>query len=784
MNLLRRRKKRLRDYFKVPHSAQDCLPMQKVYDDGIFYLGNNRYSKTYKFTDINFASSNERDKESILLTHCDLLNSFDSGSENKITIINRKISTTDLEKLKLNNNNDFLDVFRNEYSGILLDKAEDSSSMIQERYITSVAEKKSINDARMYFRRTGTELSNHLNRLNSQCSELNCNDRLKIFYDFYRNGERGKFFFDLKESIKRGHDFKDSICPDSFEIKSDYIKISDRYARVIFLLEYANFISDKMIRELTELNKNMMLSIDITSVPMDEAVKEAEKRRLGVETNVAQWQRRQNNYQQFSAELPYDLKMQRLLSQEFLDDLMTRDQKMFLGVVTIIHTAETKEELDIDTDTLITIGNKNLCEFRILKYQQLEALNTVLPIGASYIDTTRTLTTESLSAFAPYRVQEINDDTGIYYGQNIISKNMIIADRKKLMNGNSFILGVSGSGKSFTAKQEIVSIMLKEPNADVIIIDPEAEYTELVRALGGEVIDISATSDNHINAMDINSKYDDKDPVTLKSEFILSLCGQIMKLKEIESEKKSLIDRCVANVYHDYIDVRKYQGEPPTLSTFRKELLKQEEPLAKDIALALELFTEGSMNTFSKQTNVNVNNRLICYDILELGKNIHSVGMLVILDNILNRITKNRNEKKNTYIFIDEIYLLFSTEYVSEFLKNLWKRVRKYGALCTGITQNISELLHSDNAQKMLSNSEFIILLNQSASDRIELAKLLKISEQELSYITNVGSGQGLIKIGNNLIPFINEFPRDTKLYKLMTTKLFENSDTFVYSRS
>ena len=388
------------------------------------------------------------------------------------------------------------------------------------------------------------------------------------------------------------------------------------------------------------------------------------------------------------------------------------------------------------------------------------------------IDTLRTLTTESLAVFMPFRVQEIRHNNGIYYGQNVISKNMIIADRKKLLNGNSFILGVSGSGKSFTAKEEIVTTMLRDKNADIVLVDPEAEYGHLVQALGGEVIKISATSSNHINAMDMNSEYGDgANPVILKSEFILSLCEQLIGSGNLGAKQKSIIDRCTASVYRFYLQGN-YQGTPPTLKDFYDELLKQSEPEAKDIALAIELFVNGSLNTFAKETNVDTNNRLICYDILDLGKQLLPIGMLVVLDSILNRITRNRAKGRNTFIFIDEIYLLFQHEYSANFLFTLWKRVRKYGAFCTGLTQNLEDMLQSHTARTMLANSELIVMLNQASTDRLELAKLLNISDLQMSYITNVNAGEGLIKIGSSLIPFVNKFPKNTKLYNLMNTKM------------
>ena len=751
--------KKDKEKFKIPRSVQDAIPIDAMWEDGIFLVGKNKYSKCFKFTDINYSVASREDKEEMFLEYSELLNSFDTGATSKITIINRRLNKSDFQKtmfIKLED--DELDKYRKEYNKMLLDKATASNGIVQEKCITITIEKKNIEDARLYFLRIGTELINKFKELGSVCVELEAVERLQLFHDFYRVGEETAFNFDFISNMRKGHSFKDYICPDTFEIKDDYIKIGNRYARVLFLKEYANYIKDSMVAELTDINKNSMMSIDVIPIAMDEAVREAENRRLEVETNITNWQRRQNANNNFSAIIPYDLEMQREQSKEFLDDLITRDQRMFMSVLTMVHTAETKEELDNDTEEILTIARKNLCQFGVLKFQQLDGLNTAMPFGVRKIDTLRTLTTESLAVFMPFRVQEIRETNGIYYGQNVISKNMIIADRKKLLNGNSLVFGVSGSGKSFITKEEIVFTMLKDKNADVIVIDPENEYTPLVKALGGEVIKVSATSGNHINAMDMNKNYaDGANPVILKSEFILSLCEQLIGSDNLGAKQKSIIDRCTASTYRYYLQGN-YQGTPPTLQDFYQELLKQEETEAKEIALAIELFVNGSLNTFAKQTNVDTENRLICYNILDLGKQLLPLGMLVVLDSILNRITQNRAKGRNTYIFIDEIYLLLRNEYSANFLYTLWKRVRKYGAYLIGITQNVEDMLQNNTARAMMANSELIIMLNQASTDRAELAKLLNISD--------------LLKIGSSLIPFSNKFPKDTELYKLMTTKL------------
>lgn len=759
-----------KERFVVPKGVQQAIPIRAIWPDGVFQVGN-KFSRTFRFDDINYAVASKEDKEAMFLSYSELLNSFDSGATTKITINNRRLNKVDFESsILIPLREDPLDEYRREYNRMLLEKATGANSIIQDKYVTISVMKKSIEEARSYFSRISTDLITHFSHLGSKCAELDATDRLRILNGFFRPGEETDFHFDLSEKMRKGHSFKDYICPETLEFERDYFRMGNRFGRVIFLREYASYIKDSMVSELCDLNRTLMLSIDIIPIPTDEAVREVENRLLGVETNITNWQRRQNQNNNFSAVVPYYMEQQRKESKEFLDDLTTRDQRMMFAVLTMVHIADSKKQLDSDTEALLTTARKHLCQFSPLTFQQMDGLNTVLPYGLRKIHAIRTLTTESTAVFIPFRAQEISHSGGIYYGQNVISKNMIIANRKLLLNGNSFILGVSGSGKSFTAKREIVNQVLASDD-DIILIDPEREYSSLVKALGGEIIHIAATSQNHINAMDMSKDYGDgANPVILKSEFVLSLCEQLIGGQNLGAKQKSLIDRCTASVYRKYL-LSNYKGEPPTLQDFHGELLKQPEPEAQEIALAIELFTSGSLNTFAKPTNVDVNNRLICYDILDLGKQLLPIGMLVVLDSILNRITHNRAKGRNTFIIIDEIYLLFQHEYSANFLFTLWKRVRKYGAFCTGITQNVDDLLQSHTARTMLANSEFIVMLNQASTDRMELAKLLNISDLQLSYITNVDAGNGLIKVGSSLVPFTDQFPRNTKLYRLMTTK-------------
>ena len=759
--------KQEKEDFNIPKNIQQVIPIQKVWTNGIFLVGKNKYSLTYKFSDINYAVASKEDKEAMFLDYSELLNSFDSGATTKITVALRRINKKDFEKeILLPFKDDGLDIYRKEYNQMLLDKAIGSNGMVREIYLTVSVVKKNYEEAKNYFRRIGNDIVSHLAKLGSRCVELDAREKLRILHDFYRIGEEVNYNLDLKDMMRKGHNFKDYICPDSFSFKSDYFEMGNKFGRVLFLKDYASYIKDSFIAELTDMSQNMMMSIDVIPIPTDEAVREVENRLLGVETNITNWQRKQNANNNFSAVIPYDMEQQRKESKEFLDDLTTRDQRMMFANLTLVITADTKEQLEADTETILITARKHLCQIVPLKYQQMNGLNTALPIGVRQIKNLRTLTTESLAVLNPFRVQEIFDKGGIYYGENAISHNLIMVNKANLLNQSSFLLGVPGSGKSFSAKELIVFLALST-NDDILICDPEGEYSALVKAMGGEVIGISASSKDHINAMDMTEGYGDgANPVVDKSEFILSLFEQLDK-KGLGPKEKSIIDRCTALVYDDYHKT----GVVPTLMSLRTKLLEQPEKEASELALSLELFTNGSLNVFAHETNVNTNSRIVSYDIYKLGKQLKTMGLLVITDAMINRVSENYKKGKRTHIFIDEIHVLFENEYSATFFNSAWRQFRKRNAYPTAITQNVEYLLSSVDASTMLSNSEFIVMLNQAATDRKELAKLLNISDEQMSYITNADAGCGLIRYGSSLVPFINRFPTNTNLYKLMTTK-------------
>ncbi len=763
-NLFKQDKER----YAVPRKVQDVIPVRRIWKDGIFMVGN-KFAKTYKFTDINYLVASREDKETMFLSYSELLNSLDSGATTKITINNRRLNKANFEQsILMPMRGDFRDEYRKEYNQMLLDKATGANGITQEKYLTISVIKKDIEEARAYFSRVGADLVSHFAALGSKCTEMDAEERLRVLHDFYRQGEEAFFHFDPQDLMKKGHDFRDYICPDSIEKNSDYLKLGEKYCRVLFLKDYASYIKDSMVTELTDFNRNMMLSIDVVPVPTDEAVREVENRLLGVETNITNWQRRQNSNNNFSAVIPYDMELQRKESKEFLDDLTTRDQRMMFGLITMVLCADSKEQLDSDTEAVLSVARKHMCQLAVLKYQQLDGLNTVLPIGTRKINAFRTFTTESLAVFIPFKVQEIQDRGGIYFGENAISHNLIMCNKANLLNQSAFLLGVPGSGKSFSAK-ELIAFLILNTDEDVLVCDPENEFGPLAEALGQEtatVVHMTAGGKDRLNAMYMVEGYGENNAIVEKSQFIMSLVEQIDKAG-VGPQQKSIIDRCTALVYQDAVA----NGKTATLCDLREKILQQPEEKAKEIALSMELFTTGSLDIFGRESTVDLDKRIVVFDIHSLGSQLKPTGLLVITDTILNRVTLNWKRGKRTHVFIDEFHVVFESEQSGIFFNSAWRQFRKRGAYPTAITQNVEYLLDSVQASTMLSNSEFVVMLNQAASDRAKLAKLLNISDEQMSYVTNADAGCGLIKYGSALVPFINRFPKNTKLYQLMTTK-------------
>lgn len=765
MKAIKQVMKKDQEPYRVPKRVQDVIPIKCMWRDGIFLVGT-RYSKTFKFTDINYMVASQEAQKKLFLAYAALINSLDCGATTKITLNNRHLNRknfadTVLMKLK----NDYLDYYRMEYNDVIMSKATGGNGIIQEKYVTLSVCKKNIEDARAYFARAGAELTARFAALGAKATEMDTTEKLRVLHDFYRSGEEVYFHFDARDMMRKGHDFRDYICPDSIEKHSDYLMLGGKYARVIYLKDYASFISDQLVTKLTDQSRNMMLSIDIIPVATDEAVREVERKMLGVETNITNWQRRQNANNNFSAIVPYDMEQQRRETKEYMTDLTSRDQRMMLSVLTIVHLADTKAELDADTDALLKVAADHMCQMAVLRYQQLDGLNTALPIGTRKIDTFRTLTTESLAVFMPFKVQEIQEPGGIYFGENAISHNLILCNMKNLLNQSMMLLGIPGSGKSFFAKLLIVAIALSTKD-DIIILDPEGEYTPLVKALGGSVMCFAVGGSDWLNAMAMEEGYGEGSPVAFKSQFIMSLLKQIDP-DGIRAHHKSIIDRCVALVLQE----QKKTGKVPTLCTLREKLLEQPEQEARDLALTMELYTSGSLNIFAHETNVDTKNRIQSYDIHDLGEELKQPGFVTITDAMINRVNYNWAHGKKTHIFVDEFHIAYENEYSGNFFTSAWRQFRKRNAAPCAITQNVEYMLDSVQASTMVSNSEFVVMLNQAESDQERLSKLLNISPEQMSYVNGSEAGCGLMRYGSALVPFVNRFPANTELYKLITTK-------------
>ena len=771
----------------APQTVNDTIPITEYYEDGIFQLEGEKYSKSWKFSDINYADLDDEKQESVLVQYQDILTGLEPDTFHKITIINRRLNREEFQKAVLMPlAGDDKDFYRREYNKMLEEKAQSGSSIVQDKYLTITVVRPDVESARAFFRRVGPDIAAKFAKLGSKLEELSANERMKVLYSFYHPNDEAPYDFDLALEMQRGQDPAAYFAPAHIGYDDNYLKIvngsSDDgfYCKSFYLMHTASLISTQFISELVSLNRSLSLSVDFRLVARDEAIRIANNAKLNVEANILAYQKKQVEQNNFAAELPFKMVQEREHATELQNDLTNRDKGMVVACLTLTLCSNTKEELEYDTAQLMTTVRTHSCQFGDMWCEQIEGLNVALGIyGANDVmgSRGRPFTTEEMGAFIPFEVQEIRHNGGIYYGQNKISNNLIIIDRHQFQNGNSFILGKSGAGKSFTGKNEVINILLRDPNADVLVLDPEREYRKIAQAFDGAWLELSTSGDTHINAMDINAEYGEGDndkAIAMKSTFIMSLINTISNGK-FDATYMSLVDMCTRKVYQKYIR-NNYSGWVPTLVDLKKELEKQRHPEAREIALLLESYTSGSLNTFAKKTNVDTNNRLIVFDIKNLDGNLRAAGMLVVMDFILNRITKNRESGRRTYIFIDEIYLLFRNKDSAEFLQELWKRVRKYNAMCTGMTQNVTDLLQSYTAQTMLGNSEFIIMLNQYADDREILAEQLRISEDQQRHLIDAETGSGLIKMGDTLVPFYNRFPKNA-LYELMHTDPEDRDD-------
>ena len=775
-------KARDKEKLKQIKFVEDSIPLEQFYEDGIFMVQHgkknmNLFSATYKLQDISYLTLSDEMQRQIFLAWCAVLNVLEPGATSKISVIKHKIGTATLEKYKMHNENPQYAKLQEDYNKIIMQKALQGNGMIQEVYLTVTVPKKDHSAAKNFFLRTTGTLQTQLVKLGSACEQLNGKERLELLHDIYRGNNENEPEFDLKQSIKLGSSAKNYIAPESMEFDTDYFKMGGLYGRALVLHHYPTFLKDSIVSDLCDIvDSRLIWSMDIIPTPTDEAVDEAEKRATTVESNISKWFQKQYNNKNYAMEPPYDLQQQRIQAKEYLTDLIERDQHLMYAVITMVHFAETKQQLDDDTDSIMATARTARCRFNVLRWQQLNGLNTALPLGVRRVEDIMTLTTEGVAGFMPFKSMEMQEENGYCFGQNQITKNLITINPKNKASFNSVLLGVPGFGKSMLAIWIILTKALATADSqhEIVIIDPEREYAPLVKALGGEVVYLSATSSTHINAMDVSAGYDKSDnPIVTKAEFMLSVIEHIMYPSIVKPTQRSLIDRCTDIVLRDYVK-NNCQGTPPTLIDFYETMKAQPEPEAEEVALAIEIYAKGSLSTFAKQTNINIKNRIICFDIHELGSTLMSLGMLVLFDHIQNRMIKNRAKGITTSVINDEFYLMFEHQFTSEFFYKMWKRGRKYGVDFSGITQNVEDMLRSPNGRAIISTSELVLMLNQAPLDCDELSSLLDISENQKEYILNVKAGSGLLRLGKSLIPFENDIPKDSEIYKLLTTKIGE----------
>ena len=760
--------------YKTPKSIQQTIEIMKVAENGIFEVARNRFSKCYRFQDINYTTTNETEQIDIFERYCKFLNSLDVNF--KITINNKN---KDMQQVRdyvfLQEQNDIYNGFRKIYNDIMGQKIHEGRQGIeQERYLTITIERKNFEEAKAQFATIEASVHKAFGELGAEIAPLSGNERIKVLYDYYHLGDENSFDFDIREARKVGADFRNDLCNGMIQFYPDYFKDEKKFCRALFIKKYPSSLSDRFLNEITSLPVHSITSIDVVPIPKDMTTKILQKKYLGIESDIIKQQRVRNKNNDFSSEISYNKRIEKKEIEEIMDDVRENDQCLYYVSVTIILMADTKEELDSMTETVETIGKRNSVTIEEHYLKQRESLNTALPIGVRQVETMRTMLTQSLAVLMPFNVQELNDKQGCYYGINQVSKNINIGNRKKLINGNGFVFGVPGSGKSFFCKMEMGNVFLSG-NDEIIVIDPMNEYFDIAQTYGGTVVNMSTYTDNYVNPLDMDvwslDLNDSKGMIREKGEFMLGLCEQCMG-ESLNSRQKSIIDRCVRRLY---IEIAKSREKyVPIMSDFYEILMNQPEDEARDIALSLELFVNGSLNIFNHQTNVDVDNRFTVYGIRDLGTELSPITMLVMMESIQNRIIANGKRGIATWLYIDEFHVLLNSEYSAKYLQQLWKKVRKQGGLCTGITQNIVDLLQNYTATTMLANSEFVALLKQANTDSSRMAEVIGVSEAQLRFVTNTSSGMGLMKCGNVVIPFDNTIEKGTDLYNLYNTNIHE----------
>ena len=763
----------------MPQTAQQSIPFQRMFPDGICRVTDNFYTKTVQFQDINYQLAQQEDKTAIFDEWCSFLNFFDSSIQFELSFMNMSTDAESFEKsIRIPFRKDNFNPIRAEYSQMLKKQlAQGNNGLTKTKFLTFGIEADSMRQAKPRLTHIENDLLNNFRRLGVIATPMSGKDRLRLMHSMFHMGESDKFIFDWKYLVESGLSVKDFIAPTGFAFNTNRtFQMGSLYGSMSYLAITASDISDRMLADFLDMESSQIVTMHIQSVDQTAAIKTIKRTITELDRSKIEEQKKAVRSGYDMDIIPSDLATYGKDAKALLKELQSQNERMFMVTFLVMNTGRTEQELENNVFQAQSIAQKHNCNLRRLDFQQEQGLMSCLPLAQNLIEIRRGLTTSSTAIFVPFTTQELfqSGDETLYYGLNALSNNLIMVDRKKLKNPNGLILGTPGSGKSFSAKREITNAFLVTDD-DVIICDPEAEYAALVHKLQGQVIKISSSSTNFINPMDININYsEDDNPVALKADFILSLCELVVGGKDgLLPVEKTVIDRCVHQIYQKYFDDPKPENMP-ILEDLYNALLAQEEKEAHHVATALEIYVKGSLRLFNNRTNVDINNRLVCYDIKELGNQLKKIGMLVVQDQVWGRVTANRNAGKSTRYYIDEFHLLLKEEQTATYSVEIWKRFRKWGGIPTGITQNVKDLLRSSEIANILENSDFIYMLNQASEDRTILAKRLNISPHQLSYVTNSGEGEGLLFYGNVILPFVDRFPTDLELYRIMTTKLSE----------
>lgn len=763
---------RTRGNYKVPHSVQQSIPIDHIYADGIWKSGDV-YSMMWCLSDINYNMLSDQDKKLIQLQYGALYASLPADCWAKFCIVSQRMDEQEFRRdILFHRANDGMDELRGDLNRQMVACAQNQGSVIQHKYLIVSTNKKNIKDAQVRLQHVRGQLVSAFSGLKCTFRDVLPNDRLQILHNFFRMGEENHFHFALEDYTRLGNDFRDAIAPDTISFKSDHIEFDGHFAKCMSLDHYPQKLDDQLITTLLRQVPYIVLSIDVTPVEMEDAYRAITDGRMKVDADKVRFNRKSVDNLDFTSSMPRPVQDQDHTINKYETDMNERDQQMFLSLLTVAYFADSLEDLTAETEVLKTAAVNMNCRFTELKWQQENAFNTAMPYGLRRIENMKTMMTEGVAALIPFSTQEVMHPHGVFYGRNAVSGNLIVGKRTQLVNGNAIIIGTSGSGKSFITKYEMAFLRLRNSSAKFYVVDPEAEYSPLVNALGGTVINISAESSTFFNPLDF--VYDPSTkvlPHVAKAEFILSLCEQIMDKENVHPGDNSLIDRSLKNIYKPLVRSG-YTAACPTLTDLWQDLQKQNHPRAQEIALALEIFTTGSLNMFAKPTNVDMKNNLICFNIQSLGDKLKPIAMLSMLEFINTCVMRGDRSDPNaaTWVYFDEIYLLLRDKLSADFLFSSWKRYRKYNAYATGITQNLQDCLTNDTAYAMLANSEFVCMLRQT-KDIDSVVELYGLSEHQRNYLLTAGPGQGILKMGNALVQFENKCPAESLFYKKLTTK-------------